>query len=348
MKTVSIGKRVLGEGQPCYIIAEAGKNHNGDVELARQLVRKAADAGVDAVKFQSIDTSRLMIRSGLRPAYFDDTVGTKETEFEITKRLELPDSAHPELAKMAQSLGIDFISTPEDAGHADLLCDLKVPLLKVSSLNIDNVPLLRHMASKGLPMVISTGMATLGEVETALDVVRSNGCPGVVLLQCTSNYPALAEDVNLRAMVTMKQTFGVPTGFSDHTMDETMALGAIALGACVYERHFTLDRNMEGPDHRLSTEPDEMKALVEKIRLLEKGLGDPVKKPTATELEMKTFKRRSIVAARDVKQGTVLTQDDLDCKCPGTGISPRFFDIIIGRTARRDLPQDHILNWEDV
>ncbi|HNT35195.1 MAG TPA: N-acetylneuraminate synthase family protein [bacterium] len=348
MKTVSIGKRLLGEGQPCYIIAEAGKNHNGDVELARELVRKAAEAGVDAVKFQSIDTGRLMIRSGLRPAYFDETVGSKETEFDITKRLELPDSAHPELADLARSLGIDFISTPEDAGHADLLCDLKVPLLKVSSLNIDNVPLLRHMASKGLPMVISTGMATLGEVEQALDVVLSNGCPGVVLLQCTSNYPALPEDVNLRAMVTMRQTFGVPTGFSDHTMDDTMALGAVALGASVYEKHFTLDRNMEGPDHRLSADPSEMKAIVERIRLLEKGLGNPIKKPTQTELEMKMFKRRSIVAARAVKQGTVLTADDLDCKCPGTGLSPRFFDILIGRKAQRDLPQDSILTWDDV
>jgi len=348
MKKVSIGKRFLGKGQPCYIIAEAGKNHNGDVQLARELVRKAAWAGVDAVKFQSIDTARLMVRSGLRPAYFDDTVATSETEFDITRRLELPDEAHPELADLARSLGIDFISTPEDAGHADLLYDLKVPFFKVSSLNIDNYPLLRHIASKGLPMIISTGMATMGEVESAIEIVREAGCPGVVLLQCTSNYPALAEDVHLRAMVTMREAFGVPTGFSDHTMDDVMALGAVALGACVYERHFTLSKDMEGPDHRLSSEPEEMKALVDRIRLLEKGLGSSVKKPTETELEMKTFKRRSIVLTRALKQGETLTADALDCKCPGTGISPRFFDLVVGRTARRDMSEDHILTWEDV
>ncbi len=326
-----------------YIIAEAGKNHNGDVELARELVRKAAEAGGDAVKFQSIDTGRLMIRSGLRPAYFDETVGSKETEFDITKRLELPDSAHPELADLARSLGIDFISTPEDAGHADLLCDLKVPLLKVSSLNIDNVPLLRHMASKGLPMVISTGMATLGEVEQALDVVLSNGCPGVVLLQCTSNYPALPEDVNLRAMVTMRQTFGVPTGFSDHTMDDTMALGAVALGASVYEKHFTLDRNMEGPDHRASLSPNELCAMVRAVRNIEQALGSDVKCPSPSEKKNKAIARKSITAATAIKKGERFTETNLIAKRPGTGISPMKWHVIIGKSARRDYREDELI-----
>lgn len=348
MKTVSIGERELGEGQACYIIAEAGKNHNGDPSLAKELARKAAEAGVDAIKFQSIDTSRLMVRTGLRPAYFDETVGTQETEFDITKRLELPDEAHPELSELASTLGIDFISTPEDAGHVDLLDELEVPFYKVSSLNIDNYPLLRHIASKGRPMVISTGMATLGEVESALAVVREAGCPGVVLLQCTSNYPAEPEDINLRAMVTMREAFGVPTGYSDHSMGEVMALGAVALGACVIEKHFTLDKNMEGPDHRLSAEPDEMRALVDDIRLMEKGLGSVVKKPTESELEMKGFKRRSIVLRESVRAGTVLTTDSLDCKCPGTGISPKSLAWFIGRKVKIDLPADHILAWEDI
>lgn len=348
MKTVQLGKRSVGQDQKCYIIAEAGKNHNGDVRLARELVRKAAEAGVDAVKFQSIDTSRLMVKTGLRPAYFDDAVGTEETEFDITRRLELPDEAHPELAELAQSLGIDFISTPEDAGHVDLLDDLDVPFFKVSSLNIDNYPLLRHIASKGKPMVISTGMATLGEVEAALALVAEHGCPGVVLLHCTSNYPTLAEDVNLRAMVNMRDAFKVPVGFSDHTEGDVMAVGAVALGACVYEKHFTLDRDMDGPDHRLSAEPDEMRGLVQKIRQLETGLGWEVKRPTATELEMKTFKRRSVVIGKAVSAGTVLTEDILDCKCPGTGISPKYFDVIVGRTAKKDFPADYILTWEDI
>ena len=348
MKPVTIGQRQVGPGCPIYVIAEAGKNHNGKVELARELVKAASESGVDAVKFQSIKTEDLMVRSGLRPAYFDDAVESKESEFDITKKLELPDPAHKPIAALARKMGLHFLSTPEDHGHVELLAKLKVPAFKVSSLNIDNYPLLRHIASMEKPMIISTGMATLGEVETALNTVYDAGCKKVILLQCTSNYPAKPADINLRAMVKMGETFDVPVGYSDHTMGISVSLAAVALGACLIEKHFTLSKTMDGPDHRLSAEPEEMKELVKQIRVVEKALGSSVKAPTKSELEMKSFKRRSIVATGKINKGAVIKEKDVAMKCPGTGLPAKYLDLVIGRKTKRILKEDTIITWEDL
>ena len=348
MEQIMIGQRLVGPGCPVYVIAEAGKNHNGKVELAKDLVKAAASAGVDAVKFQSIKTEDLMVRSGLRPDYFDDALESKESEFDITKKLELPDPAHKPLAQLARRNRLHFLSTPEDHGHVELLAELKVPAFKVSSLNIDNYPLLRHIASIGKPMIISTGMATLGEVEMALSTVNNAGCNEVILLQCTSNYPAEPGDINLNAMITMEETFDVPVGYSDHTMGISVALAAVALGACLIEKHFTLSRDMDGPDHRLSAEPREMKNLVDQIRIVEESLGSPVKAPTESELVMKSFKRRSIVTTRKISKGSKIKVKDIAMKCPGTGLPAKYLDLVIGRKAKRDLKSDTIIRWEDL
>ena len=346
MEKIRIGNRIVGEEEPCFIIAEAGVNHNGSVEMAKKLIDTAKEAEVDAVKFQTFKTEEIVTKSAKKALYQKETTGLQESQYEMLKKLELKEDDLKELASYAEKRGIIFLSSPFDEESADLLEQLKVPVFKVGSGEITNFPLLKHIAKKEKPIILSTGMATLGEVEEALNVIRSEGVEKVILLHCVSNYPAMIENVNLRAMETLKQAFKLPVGFSDHTLGITASIAAVALGACVIEKHFTLDRNLLGPDHKASLEPDELKEMVKTIRDVEKALGDGIKRPTANEEEIKKIARRSVIAKIDTSEGTVITEDMLDVKRPGTGIEPKYFDFIVGMRAKKDIKKSDIVTWK--
>lgn len=337
MKIIRIGEHTIGAGHPCLIVAEAGVNHNGDPESARRLVDGAFEAGADAVKFQTFKTERLVSPEAPKAAYQVRTTGAEESQFEMLKRLELPPEAHRSLLAQCRRQGIAFLSTPFDEESADFLDSLGVPAFKIGSGEVTNLPLLRHVARKGKPIILSTGMSWLGEVEAAVRAIREAGGPGLALLHCVSNYPADPRDANLRAMRTMAEAFDVPVGYSDHTLGADVALAAVALGACVIEKHFTLDRNLPGPDHRASLEPAELAALVKGIRTVELALGTGRKEPAASEADVAGAARKSLVMARDAAAGTVLTEDLVSIQRPGTGLPPAVLPYVIGRRLRRDV-----------
>ena len=348
MKQIQIAGRTIGEGHPCFILGEAGVNHNGSVDLARKLVAAAADAGVDAVKFQTYDSNQLVAREAQKADYQVGTTGAGETQGEMLQKLELPAESFRELQATSADRGVTFISTPFDHDSVDLLDSLDVPAFKVGSGDMTNLPLLRHIATKYRPMILSTGMSYLGEVERALDAVNETGNDQVAILHCVSAYPTEPRDANLRAMQTMGQAFGVPVGFSDHTQGLEVPLAAVALGACIIEKHFTLDRNMEGPDHRASLEPDELKELVRTIREVESALGDGRKRPTAAESNIRSAARRSIYLRNQVAGGAILRGEDLICLRPAGGISPDRIDMVEGRKMRHTRPAGAELTWSDL
>ena len=342
---LKIGDKLIGEEEPCFIIAEAGVNHNGSVELAKKLIDAAKDAGADAVKFQTFKAESVVVKDAQKAEYQKETTG-EGSQYEMIKKLELTEEDFRELADYAEKKDIMFLSSPFDKESVDLLHELDVPAFKVGSGEITNLPLLRYIAKKGKPIILSTGMSTLGEIEEALDVIRSEGVEDIILLHCVSNYPARIEDVNLRAMGTLKQAFKLPVGFSDHTLGITAPIAAVALGACVIEKHFTLDRNLPGPDHKASLEPDELKEMVKDIREVEKALGNGIKKPTKEEEKIKKVARRSIVAKVDISKGAIITEDMLDVKRPGTGIEPKYLKFIIGRKTKEDIKKDDVIRFE--
>ena len=345
---VEIADRLIGEGEPCFIIAEAGVNHNGDVKLAKRLIDVAAEAGADAVKFQTFKTEEVVSKRAEKAPYQQKTTGTAETQYEMLKKLELSETAHLELKNYAASRGIMFLSTPYSRQSADLLVQLGVPALKVSSADITNHLLLAYIAAQNIPIILSTGMSTLGEVEAGIEVIVSAGNGQLILLHCNFNYPAAADDVHLRAMDTLTRAFGFPVGYSDHTMGIEISLAAVALGAVVIEKHLTLDRKLPGPDHRASLEPDEFKELTAKIRRIEQSLGSPIKRPSGEETENREISRRSLVAAVDIPQGTSITPDMLDARRPGTGISPQYYSKLAGRKAGVPIKQDELITWDKV
>ena len=346
MIRVKIGDRNIGDGEPCFIIAEAGVNHNGSVKMAKKLIDVAKDVGGDAVKFQTFKAENIVIKNAEKAEYQKETAGIEESQYDMIKKLELTEYDFKELADYAKEKDILFLSSPFDKESVDLLYKLDVPVFKVGSGEITNFPLLKHIAKKEKPIILSTGMATLGEVEEALNVIRSEGAEDVVLLHCVSNYPARIEDVNLRAMETLKQEFKIPVGFSDHTLGITVPIAAVALDACVIEKHFTLDRNLPGPDHKASLELDELKEMVKAIRDVEKALGDGIKRPTKEEDEIKKIARRSIVAKIDIPKGTIIAEDMLDVKRPGTGIKPKYIDMIVGKKAKENIRKDELVTRE--
>ncbi|MEW6181623.1 MAG: N-acetylneuraminate synthase [Bacillota bacterium] len=336
--------------QGVFVIAEAGVNHNGNLETAKRLVDAALHAGADAVKFQTFVPEELAAKSAGIAGYQQANMpASRETQLEMIKRLALRFEDFSCLKTYCDQTGIMFLSTPFDNLSIDLLDTLGVPVFKIASGELVNHPFLRYAAAKEKPLILSTGMATLGEVEEALGVIRSacNTAP-VTFLHCTSDYPALFEDVNLKAMVMLRQVFGVPVGYSDHTPGIEVAVAAVALGASVIEKHFTLDRRMEGPDHRASLEPEELAAMIRAIRNVEKALGDGRKRPTSRELETSKVARRSLVAARGIKAGEIITADKIAVKRPGTGIPPKMLEIVAGRRARVDIPADTVITWEMV
>ncbi|OGO58329.1 MAG: N-acetylneuraminate synthase [Chloroflexi bacterium RBG_19FT_COMBO_47_15] len=342
-KRIRIGGRVVGENAPCFIIAEAGVNHNGDVNLAKRLVDVAMKAGADAVKFQSFKAENVVTRKAATAKYQAQTTGSAESQYEMIKKLELSAGNFVGLAHYAQKKGILFLSTPFDKDSVDLLDGLGVPAFKIASGEITNFPLIRYIAEKGKPVILSTGMSTLGEINEALQVIQSEGIKDIVLLHCTTAYPAKVEDVNLKAMETLRREFKVPVGLSDHTLGITIPIAAVALGACVIEKHFTLDKSLPGPDHQASLEPKELKQMNETIREVEKAMGDGNKMPTEEERQIQKAVRRSIVARVNIPKGTIITEAMLDIKRPGTGLEPKYMDKVIGAVARYRIQQDEPL-----
>jgi sialic acid synthase SpsE len=341
-----IGDRPVGNGHPTYVIAEAGANHNRDLAVARELIDVAVRAGADAVKFQTYSGRRVYSRKTPRFSYLEPI--SDQSPAELLEEIALPRDWQGELAAYAQSKGIVFFSTPFDHDAVRELDELDVPVIKIASFELVDLPLIRRAAETGRPLLLSTGMATIAEVQEALDAAVGAGATAVGLMQCTSVYPAPAARANLRAMETMRRAFGVPTGLSDHTTGIAVPIAAGALGAAFVEKHFTLDRNMKGPDHPFALEPDELAAMVEGIREAQEALGDGRKEgPSAEESEeMYRLARRSLIAARDLSKGTVLEADMITVKRPGFGIAPKHLEHVIGRTLKVDVEEDDILTWE--
>jgi N-acetylneuraminate synthase len=345
-KTISIAQHLIGDQLPCFIIAEAGVNHNGSLDLAHRLIDAAVEAGADAVKFQTFKAEKIIAPHAPKADYQMQATGVDESQLEMVKRLELSYAAFRELYADCQSRGILFLSTPFDEESADFLDELGIAAFKVPSGEITNLPFLAHIARKGKPMIVSTGMAYLSEVEVAVRAIHDAGNHDIALLHCVSNYPADPADANLRAMQTLSMAFGVPIGFSDHTSGSEVPLAAVALGACIIEKHFTLDRTLPGPDHRASLEPDQLKALVHGIRKVEAALGHGRKEPAASEANTASVARRSLVAAHDIPAGVRLTEDDIAIKRPGTGLPPLLRTHLVGRTTRAMIPAGTLLSLE--
>jgi N,N'-diacetyllegionaminate synthase len=346
VKTVRIGDREVGEGAPVYIIAEAGSNHDRKLDQARRLIDVAAEAGADAVKFQTFIADRIVAETTTRARYLDDVLPAGKTMSDLFRELELPREWHATLFEHATAAGIDFLSTPFDHEAVDLLDDLGVKAFKVASYELWHLPLIADVASRGKPIICSTGMADLGDVQDAVDTVRGAGNDQLILLHCVVNYPPPFEDLNLRAIRTMATAFAVPVGYSDHTPGWTAPVVATSLGASVIEKHFTLSRDLPGPDHRFALEPDELRSMVQAIRDASAALGDGVKRMAPAEADLYVTARRSLFAARDLPAGTVLSADDVAILRPGTGIAVREIDNVVGRTARRDIGRHEPLAWE--
>lgn len=348
IKPIKIGSRLVGEGQPVFIIAEAGVNHNGDIELAKKLVDVAKEAGADAVKFQTFSADAIALKDAPKSSYHIETTGMEQSWYDLLKSQELTREEHRILSDYCRAREIMFLSTPYDKVSADLLAALKVPAFKIASTDLNNIPFLRYIARKGLPIILSTGMSTLEEVRESVDAIRGEGNNNLVLLHCTANYPAPLKDINLRAMTTLRDEFQVPVGYSDHTVGYFAPIAAVAAGAAVFEKHFTLDKSLPGPDHRSSLDPTELAAMVKDIRTTEVIMGTAEKKPSESEYENRGKLRKSIVSRIDIPQGTVITEEMLDVKRPGTGLSPKHWENIIGRQTRVDIPQDKIIAWDDI
>lgn len=328
------------------VIAEAGVNHNGDIEIAKRLIDVAAEAGADYVKFQTFSAERLVTRDAAKADYQKRDDGDAGSQFEMLKRLELSEAMHHTLIAHCASRNIAFLSTGFDIESVDFLNALGIPMFKIPSGEITNLPYLRHIGALGKPVVMSTGMASLDEIGAALRVLEQAGTPreAVTVLHCTTDYPAAMDDVNLRAMDSIRRAFGVTVGYSDHTEGTEVAIGAAALGATLIEKHFTVDRSLPGPDHKASLEPNELTAMIAAIRNIETALGDGVKRPSPSELKNAVVVRKSLVAARPIQSGERLSLENLVVKRPGSGISPMRLDQLLGTPAKRDYAADEIID----
>ena len=333
---VRIGDRLIGKGEPTFIIAEVGSNHDGKLKQAKQLIALAKECGADAVKFQSFTANKLV-----SPKYHDI--------FQAFQKAELPSTWLEELFEFARSQDIVLMSTPFDEECASLFDHLDLPAFKIASGDITALPLLRHVARFDKPLFLSTGMATLSEVEEAINVIREQGNRDIILLHCVSNYPPRMEDANIRAMVTMRQAFKLPVGYSDHSNSIAVPLAAAALGACVIEKHITLSRTLPGPDHPHALEVDEFGKMVQQIRRLELALGSGVKSPVEAEIPERRWARRGIYAAKDIPKGTVITKDMLKIVRPCLNtLEPKYVDLVVGRVAGKDIAVHEPIDWGSI
>ena len=328
-----------------FIIAEAGVNHNGSAQLAKQLIDIAVDSGADAVKFQTFKTENLVSKDAQKADYQKHTTDESESQFDMIKKLELDADVHKELIAYCQEKNIMFLSTPFDHDSIDMLNNLGLQIFKIPSGEITNLPYLRHIGSLGKQIVLSTGMSNLGEVEDALNILINAGTSkdNITVLHANTMYPTPMEDVNLNAMLTIQKEFGVAIGYSDHTLGVEVDIAAVAMGAACIEKHFTLDKTMEGPDHKASLEPEELKNMVNSIRNIEKALGSSEKKPSPSESVNINIVRKSIVANQDIKEGDLLTDKNITVKRPGNGINPMKWDEIIGTVASKDYNTDELI-----
>jgi len=361
---IKIKNKSVSKGFPCFIIAEAGVNHNGSFELAKKLIDAAKEAGADAVKFQTFKAEKIVTPEAEQAEYQTKNIGKKESQYAMLKRLELPYSDFKRLKEYCDRKGIIFLATPHSGKEdVDLIAKL-CPAIKVSSPDVTNLPTLEYVAGKNLPIILSTGASTSEEVRGAVKTILPIN-KELILLHCTTNYPAKINEVNLRAMETMEKEFGLLIGYSDHTEGIKISLAAVVLGACIIEKHFTLDTNMPGPDHKASLEPEELKMMVEGIRKIEKklvsgenpdiilgeldikeALGNGIKNPNISEIEVAKVVRKSIVAAKDIKKGLTITENMLDIKRTGTGISPKYFNQVVGKKTKEGIKKDELINWE--
>ena len=344
MNRINIHNRVIGKDSPCFIIAEAGVNHNGNLNTAIKMVDAAKEAGVDAIKFQTFKAKELVTETASLAPY--QRVGTAaKSQYELLRSLELKQSDFERLFEYCKRKRIIFLSTPFDYPSAHFLFNLNVPAFKLSSGEITNIPFLRKLAKFAKPMILSTGMSTLQEVREAVSSILSSGNKNIALLHCTSLYPCPFRSANLNAIKTLRDRFNFPVGYSDHTIGIEVAIAAVALGARVLEKHFTLDKKMKGPDHRSSISPDELKKMVLSIRNLEESMGNGIKIPSESEIKMKSVIRKSIVLQRDVRKGERLSEISLACKRPGNGIAPKDMCKIVDKIAKKNLKKGTILKW---
>lgn len=348
MQEIIIDNKKIGNKYPVFIIAEAGVNHNGKFELAKKLIDAAKEAGADAVKFQSFQADTLSTKTAEQCAYQKNNIDQDETQYKMLKRLELPRKFHAPLKEYCQKQNIIFLSTPFSEQDADYLEKLEVSAFKIPSGEINNFPYLSHIAKKNKPMIVSTGMSSMDEVKEAKRVILETGNDKLIFLHCTSNYPASPESLNLKVISAMQKELDIQMGYSDHSKGYTANIVATALGASVLEKHFTLDRTTEGPDHKASLEPDELKKMIDMIRQTEIMLGDGIKRCTSEENDTLKVIRKSIVAKRNIKIESIIKLDDLVIKRPGTGIPPTEINSIIGKKTKRDIKADTLITYKDL
>lgn len=352
MNKIKIGNRPVGKHFPVFIIAEIGINHNGDFNLAKKLIDEAIKCGADAVKFQTFRTEKLVSKNTPLAEYQRSEVRGQRLgisgQYELLKKLELTYDDFVELKKYCDKKNVIFLSTPFDEESADFLYNIGVPAFKISSGDLTNLPLLNYIAKKKLPMIISTGMANLKEVKEAVDIVRNSGCKKIILFHCVSSYPAKFEECNLSVIPYMIKKFNLLIGFSDHTPGVEASICAATLGAKVIEKHFTLSKGIEGPDHKCSLDKDEFKLLISSIRNTERAIGKPIKKIQKSEIDISKVVRKSMVAKINIKKETVIKKEHLAIKRPATGIKPKYINKIIGKKAKRDIFADEIIKWEDI
>lgn len=347
---VKIGRREIKNYAKPYIIAEIGANHNGDIELAKQIIDKAIECGADAVKFQSWTPTSLICKEEYdrNQVYTDSPKKHFGSLKEMVEKYYLREEEHFELKKYCDTKGVDFCSTPFSKEEVDLLMKLNVPFIKVASMDMNNLELLKYMAKQQKPIILSTGMSTLAEIEKAIEVIEEEGNNQIVLLHCISIYPPAYEDINLNNIPMLEKTFGYPVGFSDHTIGTSIPLAAVTLGSCIIEKHFTLDKDMPGWDHEISADPSELKVICEESKNIVKSLGSFKRIVSEAEKEKLKKFRRSIIIARDMKKGEEIKLEDLGFKRPGTGIRPDEVKYVIGKKLMRDTEKDEILKWEDI
>mgnify|MGYP000041326033 CR=1 FL=1 len=332
-----------------FIIAEAGVNHNGDINLAYKMIDAAKEAGVDCIKFQTFKTEKIIMEDAKKAEYQEENSIKNETQYEMVKKLELSYNEFKSLKEYCDRVGIIFLSTPDENESLDFLSDeLNLDTIKIGSGEVTNYLFLEDVAKKNKKIILSTGMATLGEVEKAIEIIRKYNNQKLILLHCTTNYPCPMEEVNLRAMLTLKNAFNIEVGYSDHTLGIEVPIAAVALGAKVIEKHFTLDKNLEGPDHIASLEPNELKEMVLKIRNIEIALGDGIKKPNKSEEKIKKVVRRKIVTNNILKKGNIIKKENLILKRANEGIEAEFIDMVIGKKIKKDIDKNKILFWEDM
>lgn len=345
---IEISGKKIGDGHPVFFIAEAGVNHNGSIELGKKLIDVAIDAGANAVKFQTFKTENIIIPDAPKSTYHVETTGSDsaQTWFELLKTQEMSKNMHMDLIKHCSAKGIIFLSTPYDEESADLLDELKVPAFKIASTDTSNIPLLRYIARKGLPMIISSAMATMEELEDAVFAVRDEGLEEVAVLQCTGNYPAKLSDSNLRVIQTYREKLHCIVGYSDHTPDLINPVAATAMGAKIFEKHFTIDKSLPGPDHRMSLDPEELKQTVKAIRDTELALGSSEKQVLEGEKENRAKLRKSLIANTDINKNQIIHKEMIAIKRPGSGIPPADMETILGKRARNDIPSGTVLSFE--